>query len=72
MFKFSMEAYPQTKYDLVVHRKEGHILSYHVQQRPKVLKNIYSLYSKIQLSKQTQTENFKFWGFLETNKSVEF
>ena len=33
--KFSMEAYPLMKYELVVQRKEAHILSYHVPKSPK-------------------------------------
>ena len=36
MSKFSMEACPQMKYELVVQRKEGHNFSYHFPKRPKV------------------------------------
>ena len=35
--KFSIEACPQMKFELVVQRKEGHIFSYHTAKRPKSL-----------------------------------
>ena len=38
--KFSMEACPQMKYELVVQRTEGHFFSYHVPKRSKVEKKI--------------------------------
>ena len=38
--KFSMEACPKMSYEVVVQRKKGHILLYHVPKRSKVLKII--------------------------------
>ena len=40
MSKFSMKAILEINYELVFQRKEGHIFSYHVPKRPKVLKKI--------------------------------
>ena len=67
----SMEAFPLMKYELVVQRKEGHILSYHVRkQKPKEYKKILFQNSKDHDSKQTWKENSPFMGFFLTNRSV--
>ena len=54
MSKFSMEAFLEINYELVFQRKEGHIFSYHVPKRPKVLKKIEFWYFKVQVSKWIQ------------------
>ena len=68
--KFSQEAFLEINYELVFQRKEGHIFSYHVPKRPKVLKKTDFSYFKVQVSKWTQIENFQILGFLETKRSV--
>ena len=40
MGKFCMEAYPQMSFELIVQRKEVHILSYHVPKKPQIFKKI--------------------------------
>ena len=70
MSKFSMEAFLEINYELVYQRKEGHIFSYHVPKRPKILKKIDFWYFKVQVSKLTCIESFKILGFFETNRSV--
>ena len=65
MSKFSMEACPQMKYELVVQRKEGHIFSYHVRKERKKFKrkltfDIPKFKFQIGLEQKTST----CWGFL--------
>ena len=45
-------------YELVVKRKEKHILSYHFPKRRTVLKKIDLWYLKVQVSKWTQAKNY--------------
>ena len=63
MFKFSIEACPKMKYELVFQRKKENIFSYDVPKRPKLLKKIYFSHSKVQVSKGTWTENFQLMVF---------
>ena len=57
--KFNMEACLQMSYALVVQRKEGHILLYHVPERPKkiYLKQISKFKFQYRLKQKT---NFCF------------
>ena len=68
MSKFRMEACPQMKYELVVQRKEEYITCPKTKI-PKVEKKIDFLYSKVNISKRSQTENFQWLGVFETNVS---
>ena len=79
MSKFSMEACPQMKYELVVQRKEGHNFSYHVPKRPTVEKKIDFGYSKVQRGTrycwawgQHSFETNKWTMFLETEASFPY
>ena len=65
-----MEAGPQMRYELVVQKKERNMLSNHVPERRKVLKKVYFWFSKVHVSKRTQTENFNFLDFFYTIRSV--
>ena len=64
MTNFSMEAGPKMNYKLVVQRKEGHILSYHVPKWPEVKKKINFWYSKVNVSKQTETAKLQLFCWL--------
>ena len=68
--KFSMEACSPMSYELVVQRKEGHNLIYHVPKRPKFLKKSDFWYLKDILLKQTWNKNLTILGFVETNGSM--
>ena len=52
------------KCELVIQRKEEHIISYHVPKISKFGKIFFYFYSKYQVSKQTKTENLICLGFL--------
>ena len=66
MSEFSMEASPQMNCYLVVKRKEGHILSYNVRKRSKVLKKTDFLYSKghvVMFLKELENQTSHFGAF---------
>ena len=65
-----MEVFLKINYELIFQRKEGHMFSYQVPKRPKVLKKIYFWYFKVQVSKWTRIENFQVLGCFETSRSV--
>ena len=61
-----MKACPQISYELVVKRKEGHILSYNVRKRSKVLKKTDFLYSKghvVMFLKELENQTSHFGAF---------
>jgi hypothetical protein len=65
--KFSMEACPQKKYELVVQERKD--TSFHIMsQKDQTFERKLNF---DQVSKQTRTENFHFLGFFKTNRYVE-
>ena len=61
MSKFSMEACPQMKFELVVQRKEGHVLTQKYQKLKRKL-TFYIPKFKFQNGLKQKTSNF--WAFL--------
>ena len=62
MFKFSMEAYPQMKFELVFQQKELHIFSYHVPKRTKSLKKNWLLIFNFKKRLEQPTSiSWAFW-----------
>ena len=59
-----MEAFLEINYELVFQRRKGHIFSYHVPKRPKVLKKLTFDISKFKfqngLEQKTSKKNFFF------------
>ena len=46
-------------------------MSYHVPNIPKVLNKVHFGFVKVQVSKQTETQNKMFLGFFEIHRSVK-
>ena len=67
MSKLSKEAHQQMKFELIVQRRTYIFVS--CLKKTSSLKEIYFVYSKVQVSKRTQTENLNFLGFLKTGLS---
>ena len=46
MFKYRVEAYPHMNYRKILHREEGHSLSYHVMKTPTICKIKYKIFKR--------------------------
>ena len=55
------------RYELVLQREEGHILSYH---GPKITKFLMTFFLVFQSSSFKTKKNFKLLGFFETNGPI--